>query len=266
MQKTKHFAMRMCLTLAVLSAFGFVIRWSQNIAIFEEGTGLATEGAPQSIFLVIYSIVVVVALAFIALPVRNASKKTPPAYCVRSENKARRALVYISGLAFVIAAIILFLTSDDKIDSQLLRILSVLMMLAGFCFMHNGSAGEDSADSPLACLTAVTPVFFCSFWLIMSYRQHSANPVIWVYSIEIIAIVVACLALYLIAGFPFGKPRVYKTIVATATAAFFCCMALGDTREISFQICFVALVTFFVTTLYNIIMGLEYNIRSELHM
>ncbi len=266
MQKTEQFALRLCLTLGVLSAFGFVLRWVQNIGIFDELTGLATESATQSVFLVAFSIVVSLTIIFLALPLRSSVKKSPPAFCVRSENKARRLVVYVLGLVLVLSAISIFLSSDEQLLTTLYRILALLLAFSGMSFMHIGASGEDNADSPVACLTSVVPVFFCCYWLIMSYRVHSSNPVIWAYSIEIIAIVFACMAFYFIAGFAFGKPRVYQTVVVTALAAFFCFMALGDTREIAYQACFFAFGVFFVVSLYNLITGIEYNVRSIHHI
>ena len=257
MQKMKSYAQRMCMTLCVISAFGFMVRWIQNMSIFEENTGLAIKGASSSIFIVLFSLASIIGIVVMTLPVLRLGVGTYPPGDVRSDEAIYKGVTSLCALMLLAAGVLMIFKGGEELFPQLRLVLGVLAAASGLGIYYTGRTGKSNADSALSCLGTIIPVFFGCFWLIVSYKDHSSNPVVWSYAVEIIAIACATAALYLIAGFVFGRPRIALTVAISAIAAFFCFMTLGDDRGFSYQLCFGALGLYFVMTLYAILSGLN---------
>ncbi|MGE4353691.1 MAG: hypothetical protein AB7D36_06370 [Oscillospiraceae bacterium] len=266
MQKMKNYAQRLCVAICVLSAFGFMARWIQNISIFEKDTGLAIEGASSSIFLVLFSIATIGGFIAMTLPLLHLGVGDYPAGDVRGDNTLYKVVTSICALMMLAGGTLMMLKSGEELYPQLRRILGLLAVVSALGMYYIGRTGKNGADSALACLGTIVPVLFGCFWLIVSYKDHASNPVIWSYAVEIIAIACATEALYLIAGFVFGRPRIVPAVAVNAFAAFFCFMELGDDRGFAFQICFAALGLFFVVTVYTLVSGLSPERRRFNHL
>lgn len=266
MQKIKDYALRLCITLGVLSAFGFVARWVQNMSIYDEETHLAIEGAASSQFLVIYSVVVIIGLIIMALPLRQLSAGKYPPADIRGDSQLYKGVCMLVGVMFMAAGIMLILQAKKLVYPELRQVLGMLALFSGLCVIYTGRTGKSGADSPMACFTTIVPVLFGCFWLVVSYKDHSANPVVWSYAVEILAVAASTMALYLIAGFVFGRARVFPTCAMSAVAAYFCFMALGDERGVAYQICFAALGIFFGVTLFALVSSLNPRRKRFSHM
>lgn len=254
MRKTKQLALHMCLAVPVMSAFGFAVRWMQNISIFDEETHLAAPGATTSWMLVVLSLAALVLFAARLFPLAGSPMSSHPSSDIRGDDRAYRIMALLSGfmVAFGGAMMVLGILGDD--EGALRRELGILAFISGCGFIYAGYAGKSKADTPLSAFFSAVPELFACFWLIVSYRDHASNPVIWSYCVEIIAIAVAVLALHFTAGFVFCRPRTYATSLLLCMGAYACFTALGDTRPAAFQLCFAGMGLFFIATMYELIM------------
>jgi len=266
MQKMKTLALRVSGTAAVMSAFGFSARWMQTISIFDEKTGLAESGALSSYLVVLLILGTAAVLAFLLLPTLSLGVSDCPAADIRSDDKLYRSVCAVLGGAMCVAGALIFLGCAEQSFPTLYRVLSVLAIFSGCGIIYTGLKGKAEADSPLASLFTLVPVFFGCFWIIVSYKSHSANPVVWQYAIEILAIAASTLAIYLMAGFVYCRPRIFATAFMNGLAALFCFMSLGDTRAMAFQIIFACLGIYFIVTDYYLISGLDPARGSHKHL
>jgi hypothetical protein len=260
MQKTKQLAQQLCLMTAVLSAFGFALRWAQNISIFDEETHLATPGAMTSRLIVLVSLASLAIFAFRLLPLSGCPMGVEPAADVRGDGRAYKLLCLLSG-ALVAAGGLMILFGFGVTPGLLTRVLGILAAIAGCGIIHAGVAGKSGADSPISAFFSAEPVLFGCFWLIVSYKDHAANPVVWAYCVEVIAIAAATLALHFTAGFVFCRPRTYSTALLLCSAAYCCFTALGDERAAALQLCFGGLGLFFVATMRELVSAADVSDR-----
>lgn len=262
MQKNKQFALRVSGSAAIVSAFGFLARWAQNMSIFDENTGLAVSGAVTSWIVVLFSIGVTIGLGMLLLPTLSLGAGKNPAADIRSGSSVYRAVCTVSGAAICISGAIIFIQAV----SVLYKVLATLAIICGISIAATGKAGQAHASDSLAAFFTAAPVLFCCFWLIVSYKEHAANPVVWQYAIEVLAIAMSCVALYFIAGFVFCRPRLFPTALTGCMGAYLCFMCLGDSRRIEYQLIFAALGAFFLITVYFLLANQEPENKKFSHL
>jgi len=266
MQKMKQLAIKVSGSAAVLSAFGFSARWLQNITIFEEETGLAKSGAFSSWLVVLLILGSAIGLGIVLIPTLTLGVSDNPAADVRSDSRIYKAVCAAAGGAICISGALMLLNSGSQTFPTLQRVLAILAIFTGGSIIYIGAKGKEDADSPLSCLFTLIPVLFGCFWIIVSYKNHSANPVVWQYAIEILAVCAVTIAMYLIAGFVYCRPRIFATALVNAVAALLCFMALGDTIDTVYQIIFAALGAYLIVTDYFLLAGLDPTRTSHKHV
>ncbi|MGI6029139.1 MAG: hypothetical protein ACOX81_06995 [Candidatus Heteroscillospira sp.] len=266
MQKMNRYAFKVTATVCVLSAFGFAARWAQNMSIFDPETHLAAPWAASSIFLVLFSLASAIGLGILLLPVLSYGLGEEPAAAVRGSGELYKGLCAAIGAAVCLAGAVLMLQAGNELYPMLRKVLGALAILSGAGIISTGWSGKHDAGSSSACFWSIVPVLFCCFWLIVSYKDHSANPVIWSYAVEIIAISAAAVALYLIAGFLFFRARLFPTCLMCAIGTFLCFMVLGDERAVSCQVFFAGLGLFLLITLHALLSGLDPTLRRHFHL
>jgi len=245
MQKSNKLSLRVCAGLVVLSAFAYAARWVQNMSIFEADTGLASPRAGTSVFFVLYMVCAVLAMCALLLPVlRSPLAENVPAMRCPDGGAGAGCLLAAGALTALGGALSLLAAS-----STLPRILALLALAAGAAMALSARQGKTKADSALSALCALLPVAYVCFWLIVSYKAHAANPVIWAYAVEILALAIGAGAAHFLAGFAFGRPRLIAACIGCAKAALFCFAALADSRALAGQLALAGLGLYFIGSL-----------------
>ena len=90
---------------------------------------------------------------------------------------------------------------------------------------------------------SIVPVFWACYWLILTYSEHAADPVITDYMYALLGQAFLVLALYELAGLSFGRGKARHAAAFTLMAAFFSALNLieplaglvlfGDTALVS---------------------------------
>lgn len=234
-------------------AFGVFFRWLQDQMAFNE-EGLAD---PSVFHVLVPLFIVAAAILFLRFvdTARNKRFYLPEDFsqALRNEGKLFTALRYTAGAIMALGGILLFMMSEVEKEAAMLRILSLLALLSGAAYpVLLNEANREKPRIRLCCLCALAPVLLFAFWLVTSYKINSINSVLWAYAIEIVAVIVALLSFFRMAGFPFGCPNPWRAIFFAMLGTSMCIMALADSRPLGMQLMFASAALMLL--LYNWIM------------
>jgi hypothetical protein len=204
---------------AILGSFGLFARWLQVLNVFDTETGLARPGAFLSWLVALLCLAAVFVLLFSVLRLRRYRAPVEPVAAFHG-GRLFRLLMSASALLTAVGVALFFLHGDI-----LTRILALLGLAAagGLLFYPSAPKWGD-----LGCLIATMPILFFSFWLIVFYKENAADPVLWDYAPEVLAIATSALAFYYLAGYLYYRAKPFRAIYFDLLAAFFCVVVLAD--------------------------------------
>ena len=219
---------------AVGGAIGLFIRWLQNTAIFDAETGLARANAPVSWFFVIYCVAVLITQLVLSLRLRYCRAETDYGRAFAGRSPVFPILGAVLGCLTALGGLICLLGAFSSPYAVLLFLLSLLAVFMGLAMVWLALRGGKNGAA--ACLCTAVPVLFYCFWLIVSYKENSSNPVLWSYCTEILAISAQVLAWFFVAGYAFGRAKPVKTLFFCQLAAFLSIVAMADARPFGRQL------------------------------
>lgn len=232
MQKT---AVSITVTTLVLGVFGAFLRWLQNTGAYDAETGCTIPWHGTTIALVIYSVLAVALILLINLLWLRRYVHRDDMAALRCTGKLPTVLSWVFGVVFVLAACVLMFTAAQARYPMTQRLLGAFGILAGLSFPFlPGKA--DGSDKALGRVAAAVVTLFCCFWLVCSWRDHSENPAVWVYVMEILAIAASAVAFYYIAAFHYGAGHGSRALPAVQLAVFFNLVTLFDSRSTAQQL------------------------------
>lgn len=248
-----------CIT-CVFGAFGAFFRWLLDLTAFEAESGLYIPGNIWSKALVITCLGCAAALLAAVMKLKKKdglalSEDYSAAMC-GSTVAFKPIYIFISAL-MAAGGVLLALSAGENRYSVFQLILAVLGILAAVGFWLMMSAAKRRRDPPLNCFGATLIILLYCFWLIVSYRENTASPVIWSYAMELLAISGALAASYFIAGVPFGRQKPFVTIFFCQFAAFLCITTLPDKRATGQQIMLIATAVMLVFVSWILISNLR---------
>ena len=226
----------------VLGALGSFLRWLQLLSRVEEETGFYTPGA-QSVVLGLYCVLAVAGLAWMVSRFPGFGEPLPKDYgALLLHPGLHLGLAALSGLLFLAAAVLLFSESGSSAKlATLLRVLGVLSLLSAAAaplgaldLRQGGKPGNKS------CLYAMIPLAASCFWLITTYWEHSADPVLWGYALELLGICAVILGFYYAAGYACGRPLPRRTLFFCLLSCFFALVHLADAGGLGRLLLFLA--------------------------
>ena len=243
---------------AVMLAGGVValaLRLWQQMSGFEADTGLAVPGHPAGTALA--AVLGVVALALLMLRRKLPGEKDGRAFeqVFATESAARLTLVVMG--VFLMAGAgalqVLFAVMGGGLESVIqgdgmvavvwmgsvsprellilgvMAVVSAVSLFPAVAACRHGKLNTGSFNGN--CL--LIPVICMVVRLVMLYRIDSVNPVLQAYYVELLAVVLAAMAFYQLAGFAFGQgaPRWYG--LCSGLAVVLCMTTLGDAHDVS---------------------------------
>ena len=120
-------------------------------------------------------------------------------------------LRWVIGGLMSVGGLVLLMTSELDKYAGMLRVLSIVAILAGISFTALTTlANREDAKPDLLCLLAFVPIFLYATWLVYCYRANSINSVIWAYVVEVGTVIMAMIGFFRIAGFPFNAPKPWR--------------------------------------------------------
>jgi len=224
---------------SVMAAVGLFLRWLQNNNIFEEQTGLPVKSAISTVFIIfclIYTAVILV------LTLRLGDSWTEESFrtAFRGRNIIFPVMATAVGIAMAVASVALLFSKPVGLSVALQSVLGLGALICAICFPLIAMGPKKDSKGTFACVYTFIPVIFFSIWLIIAFKEHAQDPILWHYAIEVLAVASATLGFYYAAGYAFDRPRLKQTVLFTNLGAFFCITALGDPRVLPRQIIIAA--------------------------
>jgi len=110
-----------------------------------------------------------------------------------------------------------------------LAVVSAVSLFPAVAACRHGNLNTGSFNGN--CL--LIPVICMVVRLVMLYRIDSVNPVLQAYYVELLAVVLAAMAFYQLAGFAFGQGKTRWYGVCSGLAVVLCMASLGDGHDVS---------------------------------
>ena len=220
-------------TAGVCGAVGFALRRWELSAAFEADTGLPVPGAPASIAVMVFSVLVfVVLLALCRMGHRPFSGGYDVAFAAKGNTLYASVMVLSAFLLLASAGLNLwyFVRRENTMATRL--VLAALCVAACVCVVataRNNLRGEGKGKYSF---TLLMPAYTCCMWLIVAYQARAADPVILDYVYELFAIIAVLLGLYFIAGFSFERPKVRRAAFFSLLGVYFSILTLADAHSL----------------------------------
>lgn len=262
--------MRKSIVLPLLTvvggAVGFLLRRWERASAFELETGLPIPNAPATWALVGFSLLMAVALFLLC---RSKGRDFPGGY--GEAFSARGNLLHLTALLLAAALLLaggvlsflhlpmdhqtaLAATAPSQSPSTLpvliglipKVLMAVFAVASGFSMLllaHRGYRGGGKKKNHAALLM---PGYLTAVWLISTYQSRAGDPVRQGYVYELLAIVAALLAAYLIATFSFEKGRVTRTATFCLLAVYLCAVTLADGHSLAHALLYGAMLLYLV--------------------
>lgn len=256
-------------TAIVGGAIGFFLRRLELATAFEPDTGLPIEGMPVTWALIALSAAVAVVLLLLCLGV---GKGFEGGY--DQAFRARDAAPYMMGMtagAFLAAAagVLLLLklprlyaeasleTSGFPMFSLVpMVLLAVLCLCSAWSMLMLGKNNYRGEEKGRYSAWLLIPAYTCCMWLIVSYQEHSGDPIILDYVYQLFSVIAAVLGCYFLSGFGFGRGRPAAAAFFSAEAMYFALVTLADAHEPAFLLlyagCFFYFAASAVALLHNL--------------
>ena len=217
--------------VAGAGAFGVLLRWLQDQLAFNED-GLPD---PSAFHVMLPAFILICAAVFWRFVKRydKAGFSVPESFSAafRNEGRLYAFLRWVIGGLMVVGGIVLLMTSELDKYAGMLRVLSILAILAGVSFTTLTTlANRENAKPDLLCVFAFVPIFLYAAWLVYCYRANSINSVVWAYVVEVGTVIMAMVAFFRVAGFPFNAPKPRRCLFDIMLAAMLCLLSLADER------------------------------------
>ena len=234
-------------------AFGVFFRWLQDQMAFNE-EGLAE---PSALHVIVPLYIIITAIVFIRMVdnIKNKRYALPQEFneALRNEGKLFTIARWAAGIIMMLGGVLLLATCEVEKEATMLRILSLLAIPAGLSYpIILSEANSENPRYRMLCFWSIMPIIMLAFWLVTSYKINSINSIVWAYAIEIIAIVVAMLGFFRMAGFAFGSVSPWRSMFFCMFGCSTSIMAIADSRNIGLQLILLGTAIMFV--LYNWIM------------
>jgi hypothetical protein len=229
---------------AVVSAAGFLLRWLQNMRIIDTETGLAVPH--MGINTVVIALMVAVAAVLLGgcLWLRRYTSPTEPEQALAGRTFLYTVVGFVPVVLLFASGVIQLFQANEEVWTDgsvvLHRICAIATVAASFG-LGVVIAGASKADRATARRvgSAILILADC-LWLITVYKSAAADPVLWRYAVEILAIAAATVAVYYVAGYYFEEPHPKTALFFCELGAFFCFMCAMDEHTLADGVALVA--------------------------
>ena len=215
---------------SVLGALGLLFRWLQLQSVFDETTGLPTQGAGLST-LVVLSIVVMTAGLWWLSGRLSPDVELEPEAALAAPNRLTGLLMTAAGALAALGSAAMFFTESG----MFMRILALVGFAAAAVLALYPSTARWGGFG--AALT-VLPVVFFSGWLVAFYKENSTNPVVWDYGVRILAIAACLLAAFRLSGCVFYRTKPRQGAFACGLGMCLALMVLMDNASVGARVVF----------------------------
>ena len=231
-------ALEICCYVCGAGAFSVFVRWLQFMQAFDD-KGLVD----KSIFnFLVPAMVIGSALLFVRIidGLRRERYYIPEDFyeAFRNQGKLYTAIRWTLGFVMVVGSVMLLISSETDKNADILKLLSVVGVVNGICFpvLLTSANKPHVANRVTVCFCAFVPILFFCVWLVACYMINAINSVVWGYGLEIVTVIIAMLAFFRVAGFPFMVIKPWRCMFLVMLGAAICIMAIADERYMGMQL------------------------------
>lgn len=200
---------------------GYLLRSRELGTIFDETTGLAQKNAPVSLMLIGLSVLICLVLLVMTVGLRRKSDVDFAAAFAYSNSIPNLLIFILSVLMAIFAGYWLMVNPSDQGSAFKDMLWGVLTVLSGAAMAATAlKIIKGRVESTTAMLTMVPVVYLC-VWLVISYMDRAADPVMLRYIYEFFALAFTLMAYYYIASFAFDKIRIRRLVFCSRVAVYF---------------------------------------------
>lgn len=237
---------------------GYYLRNQELRTVFDETTGLAAENAPVSIGLIALSAAIFIISVLLNQLVKNKKMSFSEAY--GSKNPIPCFLLCIAGAVMVAVSGYMFITDSISLDFKD-TVWAVLTILAGLSIIILAAKVFLSSNGREPGLITMIPVVYLCAWLLISYTDRAADPVLLHYVYEFFALAFTIMGFYYLAGFAFGKMRGKSMLVCSNVAVYFILVNLAEDIGMLKKAVYICLAV--VLLIQSLLLGKNLNIPDD---
>lgn len=250
------------LTALVGGAAGFFLRRWELSSAFEADTGLPVSGAPATLALFALSAVLFLALAILSWGTGRGFQGSYDEAFQTTGNTPYLVGMIASAFLMAGAGTLLLAQAGGILSGStagaglsgflgplvavgrelLLALLALASAVSLFLLGKNNYRGEGRGDRS-GCL--LVPAYASCVWLIVSYLDHSGDPIVLDYVYQLFAVVASVLGCYFLAGFSYRRPKAFPAILFSLTAMYFCLVTLADQHSAAYLLLYVSYFLYF---------------------
>ena len=229
------------ITLTVLSiltgAAAFFLRKRELNTIFDEATGLAQKNAPITLALAgLVLVMILVALIIAATFKAEDGSKISYGSAFGGKSMIWLVIAFLMCMGQMFASVAYCLSSGFKSMSVFEMVFAALGVLGGIAYLMTAVfAFKGNGEGACGFFSSLLAIFF-AVWMVISFRDRAADPVIIDYVYKCLALGASALAMCSGAGFAFGNNKTRRTLWFSFAAVVLSCVALADDLELYEQI------------------------------
>ena len=211
----------------VTGAFGLFFRWLQLLNRFDETTGLYTPGLSGYLF-ALWCILAAAALYFFSRRCFSGQAAVPEAAVAFGCGRPGRLIGTLCAAILCLGGLIVLFSSGSAVYPRAERVLGLLAVLSGVGFavqLRQVRAGVRSAGT-MTC--ALMPVILFCYWLVLCYKEHARDPVIWSFCVQILALCVLAVSFYYETGYLAGRVVPSRALWLMLLSVYFCFAVMPD--------------------------------------
>ena len=195
------------LTAVGLGAVSVLLRWLQNLNVFDPETGLASPGHTLSLLLALLLIGSAIGLWVMNRTLRFAMASEDPEKAMAVTPMPLTAVIVSAGVITAGGAVLMFFTSA-AVEVRLTALLGLLSVSALLFFPYLHRWGGFGA------FLSLCPIAFFSVWLVVAYRDYARSPVLWSYAPLMLAIAASLYGVYRLSAYFHYRAQPLKVIYA----------------------------------------------------
>ena len=243
------------LTALVGGAAGFFLRRWELSSAFEADTGLHIPGSSATMALIALSAVVALILA---LACRGIHRDFPGGYDqafaapgnapYMMGMPAAAFLFLLAGGASLLELAGTYRTAGSYFTLLPQTLLTALCIASGACLFLLGKNNyrAEGRGRYSACL--LLPAYTACLWLIVSYQEHSGDPVVLDYVYQLFAVIASVLGAYFMAGFAFERAKAFRSVFFSQLAVYFSLVTLADRHDPAFLLLYSGFLFYFLAS------------------
>ncbi len=210
------------MTAFILGAVCVLLRWLQNMMVFDAETGLAIPRHALSIILALTLMGSAVGLWILNRSLRLAIAKEDPEKAMEDVPMPLTLAIVAGGVMVAGGAVLSYFTAVG-ISAKLTALLGLFSVTGLIFFPFLSRWGGFGAFLSLG------PVAFFSVWLVVAFRDYSRDPELWHYAPLILAIAASLYAVFRLCAYFHYRAQPLKITYACALATVMNMTVLMDT-------------------------------------